>query len=147
MLTFIGFIILIAVAFVVLSFLVTVVVGIKETISDVFSSVPAPQESLPPPPRREPVALPAEPKTKGRKKAKNPPVNEYVFVDGREPEDLYNHSSMKEYVLPDGSKINVNTEETSVVEKPATQTTKTSAERFGGGMAEIIRKRREEEVF
>lgn len=143
MLTAIGFVIIIAVGFVVISCVFGAVVSVSEFVSEMLPSRPAKPVEVAAPMggihREEPVVA-SRPKRKGRRKTNTPPLNEYVFVDEREAEDLYNHPSMKEYVLPDGSKFSVNTEETSVVEKPA-------AERFGGGMAEIIRRRREEEVF
>lgn len=150
MLTVIGFVIIIAVAFVVLSCVFGAVVSVSEFVSEMLPSRPEKPVMASVPVRgvcREEPTVAPKPKGKGRRKTSKPPVNEYVFVDEREPEDLYNHPSMREYVLPDGSKFSVNTEETSVIEKPAMETVKTSAERFGGGMAEIIRRRREEEVF
>jgi hypothetical protein len=66
--------------------------------------------------------------------------------------------NIKEYTLNDGSSIAVDTTETEVQEKEVfdpfgfevpdpSAPAKTPAEKIGGGMAEIIRKRREEGVF
>jgi hypothetical protein len=77
------------------------------------------------------------------------------------PQETVIHKSpknIKEYTLNDGSSITVDATETEVQEKEVfdpfgfevpdpSAPAKTPAEKIGGGMAEIIRKRREEGVF
>lgn len=89
-----------------------------------------------------------KPKSRGRKtrtRSREVPTPEYAIIE-EEQTELHTTPSIKEYVLPDGSKVAVDTEETQVTETKA-MPIKSPAERFGGGMAEIIRKRREAEVF
>lgn len=81
-------------------------------------------------------------RSSGKQRRSKFPVDDYSVVDGN---TINNDPSTKEYLLPDGSKIQVNPEETKVTEE--TILSGSPSERFGGGMAEIIRKRRESEVF
>lgn len=150
MLTLIGFGIIIAFAIVGVSIIIGCISAVCAVISDIIDcffpstesirAQTAPSYEEPPVPER---------KSKRRKSQQKHPVNEYVFVDDRDDE-LNNHSSIKEYVLPDGSKVALDTEQVPVTETSVVgqaMRDRTPAERFGGGMAEIIRKRREAEVF
>ena len=71
-------------------------------------------------------------------------------------ESLYNPpATVKEYKLEDGSVLAIDEAKVQVEKKPVfdpfgeeiLNPTKTPTERLGGGMAEIIRRRREEGVF
>ena len=151
MLTFFGFIILLIVAFFGFCIVASVIACVCEGVNAVVEFFSPEKKYVPAP---VPCVVHEQesntPKTRGRKKTKTPPVNEYVLVGDREESFLNTGSSTKEYVLPDGSKFTVDESVTTVTEKNVTEAvvpTRSPAERFGGGMAEIIRKRREAEVF